>query len=647
MIGNRLIYQGKSAIRDLAQVYDIPSVESQKASKEYNNDRSVEDNINSSENVSNFFNTYPFLKNKVDKLVGTVSSLGIHAGGVVISDASRGYNLNRICALQRPAENGRIATLWTKKEAEQIGLIKYDILGLSSASIIHYTKKLIGLDPYKDCPEEEEVFQNVVFNLKHKNIFQFESNLGKKAFEDFSPMNIMELANASGIIRVVGSEAGREIYETYRKNIHAYQQGEEDEWRDNLREQIFEDRNYEIAEKVLSESYGVMIYQEQLAYLIKEFSNGEKNFVDGNKVRKLLDKLGDKGSIAEKQGDKQALKQWHEEFMNIIGEYLLPYIGKDGWGNPNKDVQNFLNFKLTSENTLPIPKSGIISWFISAAAYLFSKLHAISYSVNTYNMMYLKHHYPLQFWTASLISDQSDADKIKNYIAAIKLEEKDIKILSPCVNNSDYNFSYFFGEKDKYIRYGLNGIVGFDKAAQVIINERLKNGEFTSIDDFVKRVKSRTITKKTFLTLFYIGAFDCFGTTEEIYDSLVALDKLDDTIDIEEETFLLMEDKFLGVNIKYQHPLMETAHFYTNLIDIEDGGRAQVACKVLKVYNKTTRNNKPYHMLKIQCLNSDEINNVFVWDPSMLEHLKLKEGKICILTIKSQNNFLQLAMGKK
>jgi DNA polymerase-3 subunit alpha len=646
MIGNRLIYQGKSAIRDLSQVYDIPSVESQKASKEYNNERSVDENIYASENISNFFDTYPFLKEKVEKLVGTVSSLGIHAGGVVISDSARGYNLNRMCALQRPAEDGRIATLWTKKEAEQIGLIKYDILGLSAASIIHYTKKLIGMNPYEDCLEDEEVFKDIIFNSKHKNIFQFESPLGKKAFEDFSPMNIMELANASGIIRVVGSEAGREIYDTYKKNIHAYQEGNEDEWRDNLREQIFEDKNYEIVEKVLEESYGVMIYQEQLSYLVKEFSDGEKNFVDGNKVRKLLDKLGDKGSIAEKQGNPEALKAWHDEFMEIIGEYLLPYIGRDGWGNPNKDVQNFLNFKLTKEDTLPIPKSGIISWFISAAAYLFSKLHSISYSINSYNMMHLKHYYPLEFWTASLISDQSDAEKIKNYISAIKLEEKNIKILSPCVNSSDYNFSYFSEGEDQYIRYGLNGMVGFNKAAEVIINERLSNGEFKSIKNFIKRVKSRTITKKTYQTLFYVGAFDCFGSTEEIYDALVAEDKLDNEIDLEEETFLLMEDKFLGVNIKYQHPLLESAHFYTNLLEIEDTGRAQVACKILKIYMKTTRTNKPYYMLKIQCLNSHEVSNIFVWDVSMVGHLKLKEGKICILNIKRQNDFLQLAMGK-
>lgn len=646
MIGNRSIYAGKSAIRDLSAVYEISASEYQIASKEFNNERTVDENIHNSKNIKEFFEKYPFMKDKVERLVGTVSSLGIHAGGVVISDAKRGYSLTKCCALQRPAEDGRIATLWTKKEAEQIGLIKYDILGVSATSIIHHCKDIVGLDPYVDSPEDPEVFKDIVLGKKHKNIFQFESDLGKRAFEDFMPMNIMELANASGIIRVVGSEAGREIYDTYKKNIESYQQGDEDAWKDHLREEIFETKNYDIAEKILAESYGVLIYQEQLAFLVQQFSDGEKGFVDGNKVRKLLDKLGNKGSIAEKQGDPEALKIWHDEFMEIMHEYVFPYIGRDGLTNPNKDVQDFIQFNLTKDNLLPIPKGGIVSWFISASAYLFSKLHAISYSVNTYNMMYLKHYYPLEFWTASLISDQGESDKVKNYIASIKAEEN-IKILSPCVNKSDFNFTYYHKGDKKYIRYGLNGIYGFNKAGEVIMNERIKNGPFESIEDFTIRVKSRTITKKIYNILFYIGAFDSFGDTEHIFDELVRLDKLNDDVDIDEEAFLINEDKFLGVNIKYIHPLLETAHFYTSLPDILEGSRNQIVCKIIKIYSKTTRGGKPYKMLRVQCMNSYEVSNIFVWDNDMVGHLKLVEGKICILSIKKSKDFLQLAMGKK
>lgn len=645
MIGNRLIYQGKSAIRDLAQVYDIPSNESQSASKDFLNELSVEENIVRFKNVKDFFDKYPFLKNKVSQLVGTVSSLGIHAGGVVITDANRGYSLTRYCALQRPAEDGRIATLWTKKEAEQVGLIKYDILGLSSASIIHHARDIIGLDPYEDPEEDEDVFKNIIFNKKHKNIFQFESILGKKAFEDFLPMNIIELANASGIIRVVGSEAGREIYETYKKNVSYVQSGDEDYWKDSLREQIYEDRNYEVAKHVLRESYGVLIYQEQLSFLVKEFSDNEKTFVDGNKVRKMLDKLGNTGSITDKQGNPEALKKWHDEFMSIISEYLLPYIGKDGWTNPSKDVQKFLKFELNNDNTLTVPKNGIISWFISAAAYLFSKLHAISYSVNTYNMMWLKHYYPLEFWTASLISDQNEAEKIKNYISAIKSEEEQIKIISPCVNKSDFNFK--FSKKKNEINYGLNGIVGFDKAAEIIIKERNKNGEYKSISDFVIRTKSRVITKKILHTLFCVGAFDCLGDVDKIYNALIKAKKIDE-FDIDNEEFLLeQENKFLGVNIKYRHPLMDSAHFYSGIHEIEDNERGQIVGKIQKIYNKVTRTNKPYIMLNVQCLNTHETDNIFVWNMDVVESLKITEGKIMILTIKKSNGFLQLAMGAK
>jgi len=647
MVGNRLIYSGKSAIRDLGQVYEIPPSESQAASKEYNNELSVEENIVNSNTIKQYFETYSNLRDKVDKFVGTVSALGVHAGGVILSDSKRGYSLTRYCALQRPAEDGKIATLWTKKEVEQIGLIKYDILGLSSASQIHYAKVLIGVDPYKDFEEDEDVFKDIVFNKKHKNIFQFETSIGKKAFEDLMPMNIMELANASGIIRIVGSESGREIYNTYKKNVESIQTGDYDIWQDNLREEIYEDRNYEIAKEVLAESYGVLIYQEQLAYLINKFSNGEKTFVDGNKVRKLLDKLGETGTINDKQGNIEALKKWHTTFMEIISEYLLPYIGRDGSTCPNKIVQKFLKFELNNDNTLPIPINGIIGWFISSAAYLFSKLHAISYSINTYNMMYLKYYHPLEFWTASLICEQDNADKVKNYITAIQTEESFLKIISPCVNQSDFNFKMIkINDENKpdLIRYGLSAILGLNKGAKVIIEERKKHGEYKSIEDFIKRVPGRIVNKKIIKNLFYVGAFDCFGKQKIIYQYLVDSGKIEDDVEFDNEEFAVKENELLGVNLKYKHPILDSVKYYTAIDELVENQTAQIAIKILKSYTKTTKNGKPYVMLKSQCLNSNEVINVFVWDINIVESLKLKEGKMMILNIKKQGDFYQLAM---
>lgn len=649
MVGNRLFYSGKSVLRDLGQVYDIPSSETQNASKEFNNDLSVDENIEYSQAVKEYFENYPELKDKVDRIVGTCSGLGVHAGGVVISDPVRNFDLRKWCALQRTQEDGSIATLWTKKEVEQIGLIKYDILGLSSASQIHYAKKMIGLDPYEDCEEDEEVFKHIIFNLKHKNIFQFETHLGRKAFEDLKPMSIMEVANASGLIRIVGSEAGRAIYNTYKENIDYAQQGEKDYWKETLLEQIIEKRNYTIAEKVLSESYGVLIYQEQLAYLVVGFSDGEKCFVDGNKVRKALDKLGEKGNIYSFQGNREALKKWHDEFMGIMNEYILPYIGKDGWDHPNKEVRDFLNFKLDAEDYLPIPTKGIISWFISAAAYLFSKLHAVAYSTNTYNMMWLKYYYPLEFWTASLICEQNDLEKVKSYITAIQTEEGDkIKILPPDVNKSNKEFTYikYDDDEEEYgcIRYGLGAIMNLGKSADEIIRERDKNGLYKSIKDFINRVPSRTVNKRVIENLMLVGAFSEFGSLNKIYSNIIECGKDIDEPEYDEDTMALNEAKLLGVNISYIHPLLHSAQYYTAINEIESGS-AQIAVRILNTYNKVTKKNKPYIMGRVQCLNCNEVINVFDWSNG--QNFLMETGKMCILNVKKNGDFFQLVMDNR
>lgn len=640
-VGNRLEYSAKSAIRDLAQVYDIPAVEKNAATKDWNDTLSVEENIKNNETIKNFFINNPELKDKVERLSGTISSLGIHAGGVILSDKE--HPLNRWCGLQRSKDEGRVATVWTKKEVEQIGLIKYDILGLSSASQIHYAKQLIGLDPYIDAPEEIEVFQDIVLSGKHRNIFQFESEIGKKAFSDLMPMSIMELANASGIIRIVGSEEGRQIYATYQENVDHKQRGDLEFWEDRLGEQIFEGKNRKVVHEVLAESYGVLIYQEQLSYLVVKLSGGEKTFIDGNNVRKKLDKHGKKyGTIQAIQGNVDALKKWHREFMDIMEEYVLPYIGSDGWDCPDKNVTDFLNFNLNAENHLPTPKFGIISWMISAAAYLFSKLHAIAYSVNTYNMMWLKHHFPLEFWTASLTCEQDNLDKIKAYIAAIQAEKTKITVHSPDVNLSEQIFT--FDKESRSIRYGLGAILNLGKSAAIIHQERIENGPFKDVFDFIDRVPGRTVNKRVIENLMYVGAFESFGDLPKIHDDLIAAGKTIDDLNEDEEFLALKEIKLLGMNLKYTHPAMEMAKHCPSYAELMDGQTATVAVSIIKLYEKMTKNNKPYTMFRAQCIKSGETFNVFDWANN--KNTEFKEGEVVLMHIK-KGQFVQLKMKKQ
>ena len=203
---------------------------------------------------------------------------------------------------------------------------------------------------------------------------RFESDLGKRAFKDLSPRNVHELSAANGIIRILGSKEGQRAYEEYKKRIQEDIQGEPDAWKKYLRQDIADNFNYEVCVEVLEESKGVLIYQEQLSYLVEKLSRGKKTFTDGNMFRKKLDKFGGTyGRLKEIQAgllSQEALTLWHSKFMELINEYILPYMGKDGWQSEDPDVQKFLNYK---KGYLIIPNTGLLSWIITSSSYLFNK----------------------------------------------------------------------------------------------------------------------------------------------------------------------------------------------------------------------------------------------------------------------------------
>lgn len=631
-VGNKNYYSAKSAIRDLGNVYGIPPSESFACTKEYNTEQNVKMNMKRNSNIDAYFKLYPVLQDKVDKLVGTLSNVSVHAGGIVITDIQ--YPLNKYCALQRSSDTSRIATLWDKNELQLVGLIKYDILGLSSASMIHYTKKLVGLDPYQDSSEENEVFENINNNCKNKNIFQFETGLGAKAITDLKPMSIMEIANASGIIRGLSSEEGRHIYQTYKENVEQSRIGNIDYWKRKIKEQVSDDI-YEICIDILKDSYGVLIYQEQVSDLCAKISKGKLTFTDGNELRKLLDEHGNKfGPLDACQGNRELVQSWHKEFMIIIEKYLLPYLDKDGWNSNNKDLIGFLKCDFDANWRIPQPKIGIISWMISATAYLFSKLHAIAYSVNTYNMMYLKYHYPREFWYSALSIEYGNLDKVKNYFSAIRIETPHVIILSPDINMSEFNFSM---EGENSIRIGLGILKNLGKSADDIIKER-KNGQYKSIEDFNRRMKGiRSVNKRTIQNLIYAGGFSSFGSLTDVWKKFKDLGRALDDIELNHDELSSIECDIIGTNIIFIHPILSRAHDYFPIDEINDDSSEIVAIRILSTVNKTTKNGKPYKFLKVQCLNSYNIVYLFDWD-----NKKWKENEYLTARVSKKAGFYSI-----
>ncbi len=609
MVGNKLEYAPKSVIRDLGQVYEIPFMETTQCTKDYNDVLTAEENCVNAE-INKYFNKYPKLKKKVDKIVGCVSSLGIHAGGVVITDKK--YPLRKYCALQRPNDEGRVATLWTKNELQPIGIIKYDLLGLTTAGQNHLIKKMVGMDPYKSCSDvdDPEVYRDIVMGQKHKNIFQFDGALGLRAFQELMPQSFMELSNASGIIRVLGSQEGRDIYTHYMQIVEKVHEGDYEYWRNEIYNEVVEPRNQKVCLDVLKDSYGILIYQEQLANLVKGLSGGKKTFTDGNKVRKSFETLSKTyGTIESLQGSREGLKKWHDAFMNVMKEYVLPFIGRDGWDateEDNPELYNFLRFNLDDEDKLPVPLNGIIKWFISSTAYLFSKLHAVAYTMNSYDGMWLKHHYPLEFWTGSLIHESGSQDKIGAFINAITIEERSkpndekITILPPCVNKSKLNFSI----EGKDIRFGLTAIMNVNETGRDIINAR-GDVPFKDMEDFCSRVGKKALNKRTMEALLYTNAFACFGSIPEIYEILKSNgvrmgDLKESELEIRE-----WELRCLGYNISFPDEFIMAAQLDPMLkchSEVTHEFAEPVPFILLEKKSLLTKKNKPYFRVKLRCI---------------------------------------------
>ena len=620
-VGNRLVYSSKSAIRDLGQIYDIPSSETLKCTKFYNDEMNVSQNMKKSKEIYEYFNKHPELVELVEKFNGVTSALGIHAGGVIISDKK--YPLKRWVGLQRTNEDGRLATSWTKEEVAKAGFIKIDILGLKCASQIHVCKELRGEDPYKQYEFNiPEVFQNTVLRCQNKNIFQFESHLGKKAFQQFMPMSIDELANASGLIRVLGTEGGRDAWNKYAENIkdlHTNPHRSIPLWKEKLEEEVHDFGSRKICEDILGPTYGILIYQEQLSHLIEKLSRGERTFVDGNNVRKFLGRLAKKhGYLDSIQGDEILLKKWHDDFMKIMNEYLIPYIPKDSSECPDKKVRDFLSFNLQTvgkEKHLVIPEGGIINWMVTSSLYIFSRLHSIAYSVNTYEQLYQKYYDSHNFWLSACICSHDNLNKLKDYISAIMAETK-INILPPDVNKSDF----FFKKEDNDLRFGLGSIMSLGKSAKAIIGERDKKGKFKSLEDFFNRC-SKFANIAVMRNLIYTNAFGDLGTQEEAWEKLILIRKKEE-FDNSRDNLSKKEYKFLGINITYLDPIVKKAKEYLALQDLEDRQTEKLCIRIIKKLKKKTKTGKDYFMYRTIDLNSQQEFNLFDWEGKNLEDQK-------------------------
>ncbi|UYL08249.1 DNA polymerase III subunit alpha [Bdellovibrio sp. SKB1291214] len=382
------------------------------------------------------------------RVEGMVRNAGIHAAGVIIGDGQ----LVKHAPLYKGADGEQVVQ-YDMKHAEKIGLIKFDFLGLKTLTHINMALKHIKKNRGKTITSRMiPMTDTATFEMMSRGdtagVFQFEGEGITDATRKIRPSSFADITAITSLYRP-GPMANIPDF-TDRKHGKAPV------------EYLLED-----TKEVLAETYGIMVYQEQvmgIASRIAGYSLGEADMLRRAMGKKI----------------KEEMDQHRERFMKGAIER-----------GHNKERS-----------------SDLFDLMYKFADYGFNKSHAAAYSVVTLQTAWLKCHYPVEFFAALLSTELSDTEKIVKY--SKDAAKRGITVKSPHVNFSEY----FFGAHGDEVYFGLGGIKGVGQnAVEAIVEAResLPDKKFNSLDEFFNAIDLRRVNKKVIECLIKAGAFDGFG----------------------------------------------------------------------------------------------------------------------------------------
>lgn len=384
-----------------------------------------------------------------EKLEGSVRNSGIHAAGVIIAPD----DLTNYIPVSTSKDSNLLVTQFDGKVIEDAGMLKMDFLGLKTLTIIKDCLKLIkknhGVDIDIDNIDLEDPKTFELYQTGNTvGTFQFESPGMRKYLQELQPTTIDDLIAMNALYRPGPMD--------FIPNFIKRKRGEEKV-----------EYPHELLEPILKSTYGIMVYQEQImqtAQILAGYSLGQADLLRRAMGKKKVDEM-------------------------------------------NKHREIFVKGAKEKHNIDSKKAEEVFSVMEKFAQYGFNRSHAAAYSVVAYQTAYLKAHYPAEYMAAVLTHNQNSIEKITFFMDECK--RQGIKVLGPNVNQSGV---YFDVNKEGEILFGLGAIKGAGEAAvEAIIQEREKNGPFTSIFNFAERVNLRAVNKKTFESLALSGAFDCFN----------------------------------------------------------------------------------------------------------------------------------------
>lgn len=357
-------------------------------------------------------------------LSGRVRHVSTHAGGVGIVDTTM-YDYMPM----KLGDKGEHVIQVDKVMIEEIGIIKFDILGLNTLTIIDGVKKRVGLsdwdlDPSNSTFLNDEKMYELLRSGKTNNVFQVESQGMKDLLIRLQPNSLEDISAILALYRPdTMAYLENYIYFKHNKNEIKY-------IHNNMK-------------SILDTTNGQMIYQEQLMEIVRVF--GGRTYGGADKFRKGIGKK-------------------NEDLVKAEAEKLYHEIKKTGY-------EEHIAFLISDDMR-------------NKGKYMFNKSHSALYAVITLQTAYLKAHYPVEFYCEVFNACEGDNGKLNKYM--VEAQELNIQVLPPHINKSDYKFNVVDGN----ILFGLNSInkVG-ETVVDSIIKERYTNGKFNGLDDFLNRVQ--------------------------------------------------------------------------------------------------------------------------------------------------------------
>ena len=557
----------------------------------------------------------PVIKKLIDyslQLEGLYRNVATHAAGVVIGDR----NLHELVPLYKDLSSTLPipVTQFDMKSSEEIGLVKFDFLGLKTLTVIKKTIQFIHKDDPSFDISKIDLSDQKTFNLlssgETMGIFQLESSGMREVLKQLKPNKFEDIIALVALYR----PGPMQNIPTYIARKHGKEQP------DYLHEKL---------KNILKETYGVIIYQEQVMQI----------------AQALSDFSASKADILRKAMGKKKSAEMERQKKDFIDGAIKNKISKE---------QAVYIFQLVEK----------------FAQYGFNKSHAAAYALIAFQTAYLKTHFPIYFFCASMNTELSNTDKLNLFYEELKRLKIDIR--PPNIN---YSYAEFL-PRGKTIYYALSAIkaVGYE-AISNIVKERENNGVFNSISNFLSRTESKNLNKLQLEGLIKSGSLDILDQNrKKLYDNVpnyIKQSKSSDQTNSENQNLLFSSELQENNNIKMhdsivtdwdqndkikkefesigffvgEHPLKSNLEIlkqfkvlsYIDLKITNKSNEGMIAGTLISIQEKKTAKGSPYGIIKFVDLSS--MFELFIFSEKLVENRKnLLVGNSFLIKVKKEKN---------